>query len=148
MPIISFAPPHSQPSTFWKGVLWAAQALKFGYRWKVGDGRKIRFWEDTWFGTAPLAVQFWDLFSICNQTGVTLASVWDGAEIKLNFRRTFSEAMLERWYELEAVVMDVHYSEEGDALVWQYDSKGLYTTQSLYAVINFRGVKPVYIPSV
>ena len=93
-------------------------------------------------------MQFWDLFSICNQTGVTLASVWDGAEIKLNFRRTFSEAMLERWYELEAVVMDVHYSEEGDALVWQYDSKGLYTTQSLYAVINFRGVKPVYIPSV
>jgi len=56
--------------------------------------------------------------------------------------------MLERWYELQAVVMDVHYSEEGDALVWQYDSKGLYTTQSLYAVINFRGVKPVYIPSV
>ena len=148
MAIIYFAPPHSQPSTFWKGVLWAAQALKFGYRWKVGDGRKIRFWEDTWFGTAPLTVQFWDLFSICNQTGVTLASVWDGAEIKLNFRRTFSEAMLERWYELEAVVMDVHYSEEGDALVWQYDSKGLYTTQSLYAVINFRGVKPVYIPSV
>ena len=148
MPIISFAPPHSQPSTFWKGVLWAAQALKFGYRWKVGDGRKIRFWEDTWFGTAPLAVQFWDLFSICNQIGVTLASVWDGAEIKLNFRRTFSEAMLERWYELEAVVMDVHYSEDGDALVWQYDSKGLYTTQSLHAVINFRGVKPVYIPYV
>ena len=37
---------------------------------------------------------------------------------------------------------------EGDALVWQYGSKGIYTTQSLYAVINFRGVRPVFIPSV
>lgn len=42
----------------------------------------------------------------------------------------------------------VQYNDEGDALVWQYDSKGIYTTQSLYAVINFRGVRPVFIPSV
>jgi hypothetical protein len=37
-------------SPFWKGVMLAAQAVKFGYRWLPGDGRKIRFWEDTWFG--------------------------------------------------------------------------------------------------
>jgi hypothetical protein len=30
-------------SNFWKGVMWAAQAVKFGYRWSVGDGNKIRF---------------------------------------------------------------------------------------------------------
>jgi hypothetical protein len=35
-----------------------AQAVKFGYKWLLGDGRKIRFWEDIWFGTAALAVQF------------------------------------------------------------------------------------------
>ena len=32
------------PSSFWKGVLWAAKAVKFGYRWKVGNGRSIKFW--------------------------------------------------------------------------------------------------------
>jgi hypothetical protein len=53
----------SQPSTFWKGILWAAKALKFGYRWAVGDGTKIRIWEDIWFGTAPLATQFWICFA-------------------------------------------------------------------------------------
>jgi hypothetical protein len=45
----------------------AAQALKFGYRWKVGNGKQIQFLEDTWFGTAPLAVQFWELYCICNE---------------------------------------------------------------------------------
>jgi hypothetical protein len=32
--------------------------MELGYRWSVGNGRKVLFWEDTWFGTAPLAVQF------------------------------------------------------------------------------------------
>jgi hypothetical protein len=24
-------------SNFWKGVMWAAQAVRMGYKWKVGD---------------------------------------------------------------------------------------------------------------
>lgn len=128
--------------------MWAAQALKFGYRWKVGDGFKIRFWEDTWFGTAPLAVQFWNLFCICNQIGKTLAEIWDEVELKLTFRRTFFESLLLRWQELEEIVRGVNYNSDGDALIWVYESKGTYSTQSLYAVINFRGVIPVYTPAV
>jgi hypothetical protein len=30
-------------SNFWKVVLWAANVAKMGYRWKVGNGSKIRF---------------------------------------------------------------------------------------------------------
>jgi hypothetical protein len=33
-------------SPLWKGVLWAAKAIKMGYQWNVGDGKKIKFWED------------------------------------------------------------------------------------------------------
>jgi hypothetical protein len=33
-------------SPFWKGVTWAAQAAKLGYKWKVGDVKRVRFWED------------------------------------------------------------------------------------------------------
>jgi hypothetical protein len=32
---------HASP--FWKGVFLTAQALKFDYRWIIGDGCKIRF---------------------------------------------------------------------------------------------------------
>lgn len=53
-------------SIFWKGVMSVAQAVKFEYRWKVGDDNRIRFWEDTWFGSSPFAVQFWPLYTICN----------------------------------------------------------------------------------
>jgi hypothetical protein len=45
---------ETHPSIFWKGFMWAAGAVKFGYKWLVGDGKAIKFWEDTWYGNAPL----------------------------------------------------------------------------------------------
>jgi hypothetical protein len=35
-----------RPLRFWKGFLWAFQAANFGSQWLVGDGRKVKFWED------------------------------------------------------------------------------------------------------
>jgi hypothetical protein len=32
--------------------MWAVQSIQFGYKCSVGGGDKIRFWEDTWFGTS------------------------------------------------------------------------------------------------
>jgi hypothetical protein len=45
-------------SNFWKGVMWAASVVKMGYRWKVRDGSKVRFWEDMWIGSSSLAIQY------------------------------------------------------------------------------------------
>jgi hypothetical protein len=58
--ILGFHDAH--PSTFWKGVMGAAEAVRFGYKWKIGNGRSVRFWEDIWFGNSNLATQFWDIY--------------------------------------------------------------------------------------
>jgi hypothetical protein len=39
-----FACPEIGASPIWKGVLWAARAAKMGYRWKIGNGRSVKFW--------------------------------------------------------------------------------------------------------
>ena len=44
-----FCCPDIGTSPFWKGVMWAAQAARIGYCWNIGNGRKVRFWEDQWF---------------------------------------------------------------------------------------------------
>lgn len=56
--------------------------------------------------------------------------------------------MMSRWHELVSIMTEVRYDTDGDALVWQYNSKGTYTSQSLYAVINFWGVTPIFIPAI
>ena len=38
--------------------MWAAKAAKLGFRWKIGDGKKVKFWEDNWLGNSSLAIQF------------------------------------------------------------------------------------------
>ena len=61
--------PSSNPKTsrFWKGLKSIMHAVKFGYRCNIGDGSRTRFWEDSWFGTSPLAVQFWPIYFVRNE---------------------------------------------------------------------------------
>jgi hypothetical protein len=51
---------------------------KLGYMWKVGNGEKVRFWEDNWVGPASLAIQFWDIYSLINEQNKTISELWDG----------------------------------------------------------------------
>jgi hypothetical protein len=52
------------------------------------------------------------------------------------------------WEEVVNIASSLDLSQEEDELVWQFNSSGVYSSQSLYAVINFRGVTPIYIPAV
>jgi len=41
-----FQPNTQGASIFFKGVIWTANAAKVGYVWKIGNGQKVKFWED------------------------------------------------------------------------------------------------------
>jgi mannosylglycoprotein endo-beta-mannosidase len=128
--------------------MWALRSVRFGYRWIVGDGTKIRFWEDTWFDTSPLSVQFWDIYIICNEQMATLNQVWDGERLKLSFRRNFSSSLMERWRELEQIASSIFFSNDCDSLIWEYSTSGNYSSSSCYNIISYRGVTPIFIPSI
>ena len=125
-------------------MLWAKQAAQVGFRWSVGDGRRIRFWEDHWFGNSSLAIQFWPLYVLINEQGKTIAEAWDGETLKFSFRRTVSPLLMEMWSDILSIAEDISFSNEPDSVVWKFTSNGVYSVQSLYAVVSFRGVKPVY----
>jgi hypothetical protein len=84
----------------------AARAIRFGYRWVVGDGKKIECGRISGlYVTSPLSVQFWPLYFIYYQQGTTIAEVIEASFIKLYFRRTLSFAMMESWLELEQILL-------------------------------------------
>jgi hypothetical protein len=114
----------------------------------VGNGRSIKILEDIWFGNSPLATQFWDLYFVSNQQNKTIFEICDGHEIRGNFRRTFTDYMMSQWYELLEIARSIFFSREEDQLIWQYNSSGVYSSSSLYAIINFKGVTPVYLLAV
>jgi hypothetical protein len=49
--------------------------------------------------------------------------------------------IMQQWDELKQIASSVSFVEENDSIIWQCK----YSVQSLYAVINARGVKQVFI---
>jgi hypothetical protein len=119
-----------------------------GIKWVVGNGEKVRFWEDQWLGNTSLAILFCPLYVINEQQGKTVSEVWDGEDLKLSFRRHVSVGLMGLWKELKVAVENIILNNEEDQILWSYNSTGRYSVQSLYAIINHRGVVPVFVPAV
>lgn len=109
---------------------------------------KIRFWEDNWLGSSSLAIQFWPIYRIVHEKGKTIADVWDGVNLKCTFRRNFTEHMYQSWLDIKELIASVEITSEEDEMIWQFNSSGVYSSQSLYKIINFRGVIPVHVSAV
>jgi len=93
-------------------------------------------------------VQYWPLYVINNEKGITIERAWDGVNLKLTFRRAIPERLMLLWEELLQIASTIEFSDNDDDIIWQYDSKGKYSVKSLYSVVSFRGVTPVHVPAV
>jgi hypothetical protein len=88
------------------------------------------------------------LYSIYNEKAKGVTDICLDGELRLSFKRTFTDEMMQSWGELVSVVENVVLSDETDALIWMYNKSGVYSSQSYYAIINYRGVTPIYVPVV
>lgn len=131
-------------SQFFKSLMWAARVAKMGFKWKIGDGKNVKFWEDNWLGSSSLAIQFWDIYTIVNEQGKTVQELWDGNELRCTFRRTVTQTQLHLWDEIVQLASTISYNGEQDEMIWTFNSNGQYSSQSLYKIVNFRGIKPVF----
>jgi hypothetical protein len=128
--------------------MWATSSAKVGYRWNVGNGKKVLFWEDTWIGHCSLAILFWDLYVIVNEQQCTIADAWDGSNLKFTFRRTVSQVLYDRWLDLVALVQTVSFSDYDDCPIWTFHPSGSYSVRSFYCIVNNGGVIPIHTPAV
>jgi hypothetical protein len=119
-----------------------------GYIWKVGNGVKIHFWEDVWLGSSSLDMQYWEIYCIINEHNKTIAKLWDGVDLKCTFSRCVDMRLLLMWEEVVNIASTLTLSSVEDELIWCFHSSSVYSSQSLYKMINFRGVTLVYISAV
>jgi hypothetical protein len=144
--ILACSTPGASP--FWKGVIWAATAVRIGYNWKIGNGKKVQFWEDQWFGNCSLAIQYWDVYILANEQNICVANAWDGVQLKISFRRCFSHELMIKWYEILEIAKSIQFHEEPDALIWKFTSNGQFNVKTMYAFINFRGVQTIDVHAI
>jgi hypothetical protein len=100
-------------------VLWAAKVAKMGYRWKLGNGQKVRFWEDVWVENSSLAIQFWEIYVIINEQNKTVAVLWDGVNLKCTFKRCVNVRLFNMWQEVVNIASTAIFSSVEDETIWQ-----------------------------
>jgi hypothetical protein len=104
------------------------------------SGNWVKVWEDVWIGTTSLAIQYWMIYCLVNEHNKSMPELWDGETLKCTFRRCIDRRLFDMWDELVNLMTIVEMSEEDDALIWQFQSNGVYSSQSFYSVINFSGL--------
>ena len=106
-------------------------------RFIVGNGTATRFWEDTWLGETPLALQYPSLYSIVQRRDAYVATVMQSTPLNIQLRRTLVGTHWEAWLNLVRRLMDVQLSQQPDHLCWKLSKNGEFSVKSMYLdVIN------------
>uniref|UniRef100_A0A453APP6 Reverse transcriptase zinc-binding domain-containing protein n=1 Tax=Aegilops tauschii subsp. strangulata TaxID=200361 RepID=A0A453APP6_AEGTS len=86
------ARPNDSP--FWKGLMRMKALFFHRVKFFVGNGMTTRFWEDTWLGKTPLAIQYPNLYNIVQRKEDYVGTVLQSVPLNIQFRRSL---VGERW---------------------------------------------------
>ena len=124
------AKPNDSP--FWKGLMKTKVAFFNRSKFIVGNGQSTRFWEDTWLGDSPLAMQYPSLYNIVQRKQYFVSTVMGTVPLNIQFRRSLVGTRWTSWVHLVRRLMDINLSEEHDRLTWKLTSSGVFTVKTMY----------------
>uniref|UniRef100_A0A453KGF6 Reverse transcriptase zinc-binding domain-containing protein n=1 Tax=Aegilops tauschii subsp. strangulata TaxID=200361 RepID=A0A453KGF6_AEGTS len=81
-------------SPFWKGLMKTKVTFFHHVKFLIGNGTSTRFWEDTWLGETPLALQYPSLYNIVQRKEDYVTTVLNSVPLNIQFRRSL---VGERW---------------------------------------------------
>ena len=115
----------------------------------VGDGEKIRFWEDLWWGDQPLRSQYPRLFRVVTDKNILISSILSSARPfswNFNFCRNLSDYEIEDLECLMRFLDCMHLSSLASyARSWSLFSSRLFTVKSFFlALFQLPDLSPLF----
>ena len=110
---------------------------------KVGNGSRIRFWEDAWCIDVALCNRFADLYRISTAKNFSIADMlvpqlgsthygWD-----LHFYRNFHDRELDSFANLTTLLDALHLiGDIADSRIWVPDNSGGFSSKSAFAALQ------------
>ena len=140
-------PPKQIFSSWWSDLRSVTQhssmaAVNKHFRWNLGSGDQILFWEDSWVGEGiALKDKYPDLYQVTSQKLKTVASMGifgeHGWEWQFSWRRCLFDSELggvSAFIDQTAVINT--NAALGDSWVWGAEPSGIFSTNSAYNCIK------------
>ncbi|KAL4366884.1 hypothetical protein GQ457_05G001920 [Hibiscus cannabinus] len=132
----------STPSYTWRSIYSAKGLLEKGLGWRIGNGRDVSIWNDSWLLVKgdgrirdhAIDIQYTRVVDLINPT----SNEWNSALVKSIFTPSVAQQIL---------CIPLAKTETDDMLVWRYEGNGHYTPKSGYrllrdeASMEFRGIR-------
>ena len=134
----------------WKAVQGLLPAFLEHAKLKLGNGRRIRFWEDTWEGSEPFKIKYPNIFRLSLLHNKLISDFLTGSlnpepSWNLHLRRGVSEREMAEQSILLSSLEKVRVRRVlENRWVWEKENSGLFTCKSLFlSLID----KPSYNPT-
>jgi hypothetical protein len=133
----------------WKYICMGWQTFKSHIRFDLGEGSRIRFWDDVWCGNRPLKVAYPGLFNVASFKEASIAENVERFNGAIQWNIQFTR-LIHDW---EVEVLDSFYRclyscklrEDGeDKLWWAPSHKGGFEVKSYYRALSAHG--PISFP--
>ncbi|KAE8731452.1 hypothetical protein F3Y22_tig00002840pilonHSYRG01365 [Hibiscus syriacus] len=107
------------------------------FRWVVGDGKSLLFWEDVWFGESALRSRYPRIYRLVLRKYITVcdmisAGEWQNLDTTALFERQLLVRELTTIRIIKREVDDVSFnSSVVDRIVWVHETDGLFKVKKL-----------------
>ena len=109
--------------------------MRHNCSFEVGNGRKVRVWEDVWCGEAPLCSSFPSLYEVASFKGAKVTELWEvtgmGGGWNFRFERHFNDWELEEAQRFICIVSTKSLSPlSNDRLRWNGAKDSMFSVKS------------------
>nr|XP_017228424.1 PREDICTED: uncharacterized protein LOC108203774 [Daucus carota subsp. sativus] len=117
--------------------------------WRVYNGEKALFWEDSWTGSSPLKVTYSRLYALSSHKWTNIkrmVDLWKGGELngECAWQRRLRAWEEEVWAEIENILKNVKLSSQEDQLIWSNTGKAYKVGDGYKALITSRGADIIW----
>ena len=125
----------------WKDIRNAARNLKQEFYFVIGDGSRVKFWEDSWCGERPLRVMFPSLYALVGSKRSMVAKVWDTTRGEgtwnPRFMRSFNDWKMEEVQNFINLISQKKINQlERDRLLWKGDINGIFSIKANFKLLE------------
>ncbi|RVW80668.1 Transposon TX1 uncharacterized 149 kDa protein [Vitis vinifera] len=125
----------------WKAIRKEWLGMYSSLAFRVGNGRRVRFWKDKWCGDEPLYESFPSLFAISQAKDAWVSDVWNPDGVGDGWTPLFSRALNDWEIEMmEQFMLKIQafrvQRENEDKMVWTTSKSGVFSVKSLYSFLE------------